>query len=293
MSEVHQLHPDMKSDQRLFTTIYNAFNQGTVKVPGFPETAVALKKLEQQGDTDLNRLAAVIEKDSAVSGKLVQVANSPAFRAYRRCDSVRDAMARLGLSITREVALCLSLADVFQVKSATVRQRMRALWSHSVEVAAISCVLARETRGLKPDAGLLAGLLHDIGVNAILHYADQLGVTDNSDLNASIERFRAPVGELVMQHWEMQASLSEVVKHADDWGYESQSEGPGYVDLVIVAQGMDVNGNCWKENAPLPGDVPAFHRLKLDSPNQEGGMLPFLEQNADDVLSLCRAFDAA
>jgi HD-like signal output (HDOD) protein len=293
MAEVTQLHPEMKPEQRLFTTIYNAFQQGTVKVPGFPETAMALKRLEKQGDPSINELAAVIEKDSAVSGKLVQVANSPAFRAYRRAESVRDAIARLGVSITREVALCLSLADVFKVRSACVRVRMRQLWGHSVEIAALTCVIARDTRGLRADAGLLAGLLHDIGVNAILHYADELGVEDKADLDNAIARFRAPVGELVMEHWEMGESLVEVVRHADNWGYESKDAKPSYVDAVIVAQGMDVNAASWKSRAPAPGDVPAFHRLMLETPAGDDERLPFLQENAEAVLSLCRAFEAA
>lgn len=131
-------------------------------------------------------------------------------------------------------------------------------------VAAISHVLAKKIGRFDPEHALLAGLVHDIGVVAILNYAnDYPEAQDNRQiLDATISALRGQIGSLILKNWGFPEGLPEVAADAEEW-MRSPSTAPDYSDLVIISQLHSFIGTDEMGKVPAIDQVPAFERLKL------------------------------
>ena len=145
------------------------------------------------------------------------------------------AVNRLGLKTTRDLVTCLVLNNVFNTESELLREKIQKLWQHSCHVAAIASTIAKITPNLHEDTALLAGLLHDIGVLPILHYAADFPdvIESEEKLNFVIQELRASLGRQISEQWNFDPALSDVSAEAENWLREGETAAD-YV--VIVAQ---------------------------------------------------------
>jgi HD-like signal output (HDOD) protein/ActR/RegA family two-component response regulator len=128
-------------------------------LPPMPSTFAALQRALADQNVDSGKVAAIIQKDPAVSAKLLQVCNSAFFRLPRRVSSVQQAVSYLGLSTVRCMVLS---AELFKPgKSLSPSLDLGQLQKHALSVAGIARFLAAGTPWVE-DA-FLSGLLHDVG----------------------------------------------------------------------------------------------------------------------------------
>ena len=113
---------------------------------------------------------------------------------------------------------CLVLNNVFNAESELLREKVQVLWQHSCHVAAVASTIAKITPNLHEDTALLAGLLHDIGVLPILHYAVEFPDVLESEekLNYVIEELRASPGRQILEQWNFDSALSDVSAEAEN-----------------------------------------------------------------------------
>lgn len=253
----------MQQVQELVTRIQEDFRDGKLKVPGLPEIAININKYVGDPNANIANMAKVIQMDPALAAKLIQVANSALYSSRGGVEDCRTAVARLGMSTTRNLVLSFSLGQGFQIGSAVVRDIARSTWNKSSEVAAISYVLARVTLGMIPDKALLAGLVHNIGAIPILRYAaDYPDLKSNRQLiNDLIHRLAKNLGSLVLKQWGFDSSLVDIPREINNYQY-LPGEEINYTDLVIVAI---LHSQFGKENkeAPVLQDVASFRKLPL------------------------------
>jgi HD-like signal output (HDOD) protein len=128
-------------------------------LPPMPSTFAALQRALADPQVDSSKVAAIIQKDPAVSAKVLQVCNSAFFRLPRRISSIQQAVSYLGLSTVRSMVLS---AEVFRPgKPLSSSLDLGQLQKHALSVAGIARFLAADTPWAE-DA-FLAGLLHDVG----------------------------------------------------------------------------------------------------------------------------------
>ena len=88
--------------------------------PGFPalsESVAALNQLTTSDDHTIDQLSATILKDIGLTNKILQIANSAAYRgAGGGISSVSRAVSVLGLGVLREIAVTVMLFDQMQDK---------------------------------------------------------------------------------------------------------------------------------------------------------------------------------
>jgi len=128
-------------------------------LPPMPSTFAALQKALADPNVDSSRVAAIIQKDPAISAKVLQVCNSAFFRLPRRVASIQQAVSYLGLSTVRSMVLMAELFKPDKTLSAGVD--LDQLQRHALNVAAIARSIAADHPWAE-DA-FLAGLLHDVG----------------------------------------------------------------------------------------------------------------------------------
>ncbi|NLX19562.1 MAG: HDOD domain-containing protein [Desulfobulbus sp.] len=128
-----------------------------------PQVLVQLIDKCYEPETDLSEIAAIIDKDTTISAKLLQLANSAFIGARRSFLNVEQAVVYLGADTVRNLVISLSVQQVFQRVKSNGQVSISQFWYHSLTNALIARNIALTTAFNNPSEAYLAGLLHDIG----------------------------------------------------------------------------------------------------------------------------------
>ncbi|HEC29822.1 MAG TPA: HDOD domain-containing protein [Gammaproteobacteria bacterium] len=253
----------MKDVQGLVDRIQEDYRSGKLQVPSLPEVAIKVNKYIGDPDANIASMAKVIQMDPALAAKLIQVANSAMYGGHGNAEDCRSAIARLGMTTTRNLVMSFALGNSFQIGSAIVRDIARATWSKSSDVAAISYILAKVTVGIIPDKALLAGLVHNIGAIPILRYSAEFPdlKKDRELITRLIDRLSRKLGSLVLKQWSFDDELVNIPTQVYNHNYDPGKD-VSYQDIVIMAH---VHSQFGKEGQAVPnlGDIASFRKLPI------------------------------
>lgn len=250
-------------DEKLFLKELNeAIRLDQITLPTLPEVAFRVCDAMESETISAADTASMIATDTALSVRLLQVANSPLYRGRTAIDSVQLAVARLGVRLVRSLVVSLATQGMFQARSHGLNSRFRQLWENSVQVAAISRVLAKPLKHLDADQAMLAGLIHHIGALPILVQAERIGLDDEQELELLLDRLSPSIGELILSHWDFPPSLIAVAKHFNDFSYHGGPEAD-YVDVVIVARLESLLGTGHPDSTRDWNAIQSFEKVGL------------------------------
>jgi putative nucleotidyltransferase with HDIG domain len=270
------------------TSIIDALKKNQLQIPTLPEVAVKVRQAVDRDGASAADIAKIVSADPAISARLLQVANSPLYRGSKAIESVQNAIARLGNKTVRSLVTSLVTQQLFQTKSAALKQRMERLWMHSTEVAAFSMVLARRFTKLDPEEALLAGLLHDIGAVPLITQAEKHEeiAANPAALDEAIEKLHTSVGKLILETWKFPKELSQVA--AEHENLSRKTDGPvDMVDLVMVANLHAHLGTGHRLGKVNWGEVPAFAKLGM-TPEQSIKAMEEAKAEAAQMQALLR-----
>ncbi len=272
----------MDGCQTLISKIQTEHDAGRLVLPSLPEIIVRVRQAVNDGDVNLGHVVKLIQVDPSLTARLVQIANSPLYRSRQPVENCLMAVNRLGLTTTRDLVTCLVLNNVFNSDNKMLRKKLQQLWHHSCQVAAIASTIAKVTPGLHEDTALLAGLLHDIGVLPILHYAADYPDIFESDekLNTVIEKLRAPLGEEILKEWNFDPALSTVSVEVENY-LRDHEETADYVDVIIVAHIHSYFGKQNNHKMPSLLSVPSFKKLGLSKLGPDASLEVLFEAELD------------
>ncbi|MDZ7754267.1 MAG: HDOD domain-containing protein [Gammaproteobacteria bacterium] len=286
---IDELHADDEEpDNRLLFRIYQDYIDDKLDIPQIPEISLRVRKAVEQPEVDIPMVARIIQADPALVARLVRVANSALYAGASPVGNIRDALVRLGLSVTRDLVTSFTLQHLFNTEHAMVKQRILKVWQHSTMVAAVSFILARLTRLYEPEHALLAGLLHDIGTATLLQQADTCeALAGNAKgLEEVVVKLRGQVGAMVLEKWGFSTDLVNVAREAYVW-YRDDSPEHDLCDLVIVANLHCMGGDAEALGAPPMELVPAYRKLSLGDLT-ESQQLKILEDAKKEISEMRR-----
>lgn len=126
----------------------------------------------QDADVGIDHLAKIIEKDPALLARIIGVANSAYFSPPEPVTTAEDAIFKvLGVNTTKSLALGIILSGPFDA-SRCPDFALDEFWLESIFTATLAQSLAgliRLDEAPSPGEAYLAGLLHKIGVLALVH----------------------------------------------------------------------------------------------------------------------------
>ena len=255
----------MEPEEVFVNELIDDLESGQLQLPTLPEVALRVRDVVDDEDASASQIADIIAQDAALSARLIQVANSPLYRGRQEIDRLSMVISRLGNKLVRNLVTSQVMKQMFQATNDMVDQRLRAVWEHSVQVAAISRVLAGNTPGVTPDQAMLGGLLHDIGTLPILYRAEEREelLATPGLLDQLITRLHTRIGGAILQHWKFPASLVAVA--AEHENLERTHAGPA--DLVDVVQVANLQSYMDTEHRLAKVDwssVSAFQRMGFD-----------------------------
>ena len=241
-----------------------AISSNRIILPTLPEVALQIREAAEDPRADASSMARVLANDTAISARVMRVANSPLLRAASPILDLRMAISRLGTQYTCNLAIGLAMEQMFQATSDAIDRRMRQVWSRSTEVAGISAVLARNYSSLKPDQATLAGLVHKIGALPILRFAEEQRKLLRTPelLDQLIDELHGEIGTLILNAWGFTPELACVPSEYRNFG--RQVPEVDYADVVMIA---NLQSHIGSDDPLLEMDwseISAFARLGMD-----------------------------
>ena len=262
--------------QKIKAAILQAIEKDTLVLPTLPEIALDVKKITEDENSGLFDLIDVINKDTALSARLLKVSNSPLFRGMNEITNLNMAVNRLGMQYTSNLATGLVMEQMFQATSEMIDKRMRATWQRSTEVAGVCNVLARSHPNLAAGQATLAGLVFAIGALPVLKFVEDHDIQITSAmLDSVVDELQPVVGEKILDKWDFPTDLKPVPKECVNFTREKDGP-PDYADLVMVAMLQSYLGT---DHHYLDMDwtqISAFKRMGID---------PTIDPNEDEDLS--------
>ncbi|HOB90635.1 MAG: HDOD domain-containing protein [Bacillota bacterium] len=217
-------------------------------LPPLPAVAAKVLEILKDPDADLTALVSIIEKDQALTAKILRVSNSAYYGLVRRISTVKDAVVTLGFNNMRNQVLALSAYSLMQGPASGYALEAGSLWDHSLCTGLCAEHLA-DTLGYKSikDEVFIGGLLHDIGKTILSYYVsarfsnilervDQLGQTFVEAERAELGFDHAEVGARVALRWNLPESLVSMI--GDHHKPDLKSVNAARVCLVHVADAI-------------------------------------------------------
>lgn len=202
-------------------------------LPSLPVVAMRVLEEAKKTSSDSRLISDILEKDPALSAKIVALSNSAANMPRTPIVTVRDAITRVGLEMTMTLALSFSFAKAMHNSNLNSMDH-ELFWRRCLLSAVICRTIAQELKLEKPERFFLAGLIQDIGMLAINELeSDRYGVIYHSASNHN-ELTRYERAEFRVTHPEAGAWLLQ------RWGMPSF-----YVDLI-----KESHGACTAKSTP-------------------------------------------
>ncbi|TWT78256.1 HDOD domain protein [Posidoniimonas polymericola] len=199
-----------------------------------PSVAIEVLQLTERPTVDVQQLKEAIQRDPALSAKLLRVVNSSLFGLSGRVADLNQALALLGVEPLKVLVLGFSLPDGLFAEMAG--EPLRRYWTVALTRAVCAKSLAKLFRGVSPDEAFLAGLLRDLGM---LVMVQQLGepylrflalANDAPEQLTALERQSLGFDHTqltadLMRAWRLPDSLADAVDFAADDPLPLQEEG--------------------------------------------------------------------
>ena len=134
--------------------------------PSPPGVATHIIELAQDPEIEMGKVAKALSMDSALSSKVLRIANSPLYAQRRKSENLRQALVVLGLNATLTLALSFSLVKSLRgAKPNGLNYKF--YWRRALLAATAARALGDAMRQTLAEEIFLAALLQDVGMLAL------------------------------------------------------------------------------------------------------------------------------
>jgi putative nucleotidyltransferase with HDIG domain len=140
------------------------FTQSITRIPTISPVANRIIDLIGNKAADVERIVETIERDPAISAKVLGVSNTAFFRMGNPVTNIRDAIMKIGFDNIKGISLGVALLTVFKAEKPERSAMYVQIFRHSLAVGFIAKdILEYENCGDDEDV-FTSGLLHDLGL---------------------------------------------------------------------------------------------------------------------------------
>ncbi len=205
-------------------TVIDEIIETVKQLPKLSESAGELIRMAGKDEVSAEAMGAVIEKDPALAGQLIRVANSAAFHPVSPITSIQFAVSFLGNRTTMGIIMGFCVSARFKKPLDGYMAPEGALWNYCMLTAITARHLtAFSLNKVAPDLAYTAGLLHAIGKSVISEYlANKVldtGIAENAGKdftdveNEALGTNHCEIGEAIARHWNLPEEICQVIKY--------------------------------------------------------------------------------
>jgi len=201
-----------------------------------PLSRQAQRLLSALGDPELDtvQLVGLLRQSPSLAARILSIARSAFFAGPLPPRDLEDAVIRfLGQALVRDLAIAFTLTTPLKTDACRAFQPMR-YWRHALLTASLAEALAAGAAIPHVDQAYLAGLLHNLGLLALVHVAPLqmqrvLLASDNDDQDPlSIVELRwlgldhCQAGQSLATSWELPQEIADVMAFHRDSLYQGR-----------------------------------------------------------------------
>lgn len=204
---------------------YNTLVRAADTLDPVPLSVTRLVAIVARDHWAFSEVEQVIAHDQALTGRLLQVANSAASAALVPIGTVKDAIIRVGVGPVLSFAMACSIGA--QMKRALPAYGLGEgeLWKHSVATSLGAEILMAMAPNPVPAEAVTAALLHDVGKLVLARYlegdvlaelAAARAAGDRSSMQAESDVLgvhHGQLGGLIARNWNLPDRLAEAIAH--------------------------------------------------------------------------------
>ncbi len=195
---------------------------GLDRLPPFSPILNRLLATVAKEDVSFAKLAGLIEQDAVLAGNVLRLVNSALYSLPGTVNSVRHAVAILGVNRLRNVALGLSVSRAWGAVRTPPGWSPARFNLHSIATGILADSIAQRTEVPYPEGGFVAGLLHDLGklliaivlpaeYEAIQARAPRGDVTDAE--KEVIDATHAELSGMVLKRWNLPLPIQQAARY--------------------------------------------------------------------------------
>jgi HD-like signal output (HDOD) protein len=203
---------------------------GRAALPILPHVAAQAIRFANDPNSDLRKLAELVEADPPIAARLLAVANSVIYSRAVRVSTTRLAIIRLGLEGTRDL-----LFQVVYASSTVGLPRYQDLVARSFRRSVLSGIAARlvsDKMRYRFEYDYLCGLLHDIGeariYRILANYKEEI---EPSVIDYLVTRYHRRAGAELAIAWGLPEPIIEACAHHHD----DPAKASNLVKMVMMA----------------------------------------------------------
>jgi diguanylate cyclase (GGDEF)-like protein len=218
----------------------------SVNFPSPPGVATHIIELAQDPDIEMGKVAKALSMDSALSTKILRIANSPLYAQRRKSENLRQALVVLGLNATLTLALSFSL--VKSLRGGKPNGLNYGLyWRRALLAGTAARALGDAMHQSLAEEIFLAALLQDVGMLALDKavpdlYSQGEALQRNHSALAEHEKKRlqvdhAEIGGWLMKGWNLPERLHRAIAHSHQLELSFSSDPAQIFDRCVALSG--------------------------------------------------------
>lgn len=238
-----------------------------LELPGFPDVVNRLQQALADENSSLKDISALINCEPALAARLVQLANSAAFRRNPEpIGELRAAVTLLGMDVVRATATSFAMKQMEQQDwLKPLRNDLRAIWKSSNAVAAAAFTLARTMDGIAPDKAMLAGLFHKLGklyTLTVAQRSDEKIFSDPEFLEV-LDGWHPTIARAILETWRLPEDVAVAVEGQNDL-YDGEQNERSPLTVLIASCKYYMDPHHTKRDDELLAKVTFGGRLFMD-----------------------------
>lgn len=266
-----------------------------LNLPSPPAIAMQILATIQNSDSGIDELARIITADPALTGKMLQIANSGFYALPKKIGSIDRALTVLGTNVIKNIALSFVISTDLRTNE-TECFNFNHYWRHCV-TAAVSAELLCHHLECKDDDIFVTVLLHNIGMLIMsLNRQESYCRLINHDLCEKeivlLEQKHygfdhQQVGTLLLRHWGLPDKISQPVSyHHNPEKSPQQYREAAYLTFFASRLSSIYNGReCAEKARVLQNELTDHYGLNKKQTRQ------LLDQIAEKSIDILKLFD--
>jgi diguanylate cyclase (GGDEF)-like protein len=215
-------------------------------LPSLPIVALEVLGLASREDVDIRDFEKTIERDQAMSIRILRAVNSSYYGLGRRCGSIRQAVSYLGIQTVKSLVLGFSLERAMEFGDDEITFDFTTYWRRCFITSSASRAFAKVSGDVDSEEAFIAGLIHDIGmVGAWRVHGDRylqmidMAHGDQSELIRIERRIldldHSKLGSAMAEFWRLPSKIvNSISHHHDDISQDSSIDDMSKVVRLAV-----------------------------------------------------------
>jgi putative nucleotidyltransferase with HDIG domain len=266
-------------------------------LPALPEAVIQLNYMLKDSSSSIDYVAGVIEKDAALSAKILRLANSSYYGLSSRVDSVSNAIIVIGFNMVCNVITAEGVSALFKDPQKNTGIDLTGLWLHTLGCAVSSKAIMLTKKGPEAEKAFVCGILHDIGKvviaktipeeqkkisNLLLSKPYKTLITAESEV---LGFTHAEIGYAAAKKWLFPDYILEVIRYHHK--PSSAKIAPDIISAVHIGNAIAKSLAFGKSTEPYVTSIDPFAWKQLDIKDID---LPSLVNEIQDEFDLAMEF---